>query len=1204
MNRLVTDTVSEEATRLAETWQNRANELMSSEERSAQEMMMRLLGTPTDKIILAKMMDQGFRSGNYARVADQINHLMRSCGIPGFFKTSEKLLMSLFLSLGRHFPEISVPKIIEKMRYDSSRSIIPGEPDKLSAHLLKRKSEGVRMNLNHLGEAVLGEEEAACRLKMYTEDLKNPQIEYISVKISTIYSQISSLAFDHTVRVLKDRLSTLYHTAKTHFYTREDGTSHQKFVNLDMEEYRDLSITCAAFVQTLDEPVFKNHSAGIVLQAYLPDSCGIQIDLTRWAKKRVDEGGAPIKIRIVKGANMEMEMVDSALHNWPLAPYDNKLDVDANFKRMVDFGMSPENIHAVHLGIASHNLFELAYAFTIAKQNGIRSYVSFEMLEGMSDHVRRAIQESMGDVLLYAPVATRDQFINAIAYLIRRLDENTAEENFLRHSFNLKTDSKAWEFLKDQFIKSHAHKNLATKVPNRTQNRMKEEFFQHAGTFYNKEFINEADTDWALESSRIWAESIRNKWKKAINLPPVIIPVVTGGKEINTGRNTGECHDISQIDESTGKHPVIANYMLADDSDTELAVSVAKADPDGWRAKSMDERHEILSSVARQLRISRGDLIGVAAANTGKVFAEGDIEVSEAIDFAEFYPYSGRAFDDIAMSSGKGVGIVISPWNFPIAIPCGGIIASLAAGNTVIFKPASASVFVAWELCQCFWRAGVSRNVLQFVPCSGSTTGKKLAMHPDIDFIILTGGTDTGLNILKNNPDVVLAAETGGKNATIVTSMSDRDQAIKNVIQSAFGHAGQKCSATSLLILEKEVYEDKVFKKQLVDAARSFSVGSAWDFENKMGPLIAPPSGDLKSALTRLESGEFWALKPENMGRNPNLWTPGIKWGVTPGSYTHLTEFFGPVLGVMCAKNLDEAIDLVNQTGYGLTSGIESLDKREQSLWKSRVKAGNLYINRGTTGAIVLRQPFGGIRKSAIGSGIKAGGHNYVSQFMNFREKGFPEIGAIRNDSEILRLSQRWRTKLISNHFSDFKSDIEKTIRAIQSYLYCAEQEFLTQKDYFHLRGQDNIIRYMPVGTVAVRIHEDDSLFETLARISAVKISGCRLMISIPSGLDNKVTRFIENREAKKLSRDGSIMRQTDKDLIRMLSVIDRIRYARNDRVPQEVLAAAAEKGFYISRTPVLMEGRIELLQYFQEQSICDNYHRYGNLGERSILPS
>lgn len=1203
MKTCMTDTLTQEAIAMAESWQKRANELLTPEERAIQEMMMRLLNNPMDKVILTRMMDQAFRSGSNARVADQINNLMRTSGIPEFFTAPEKLLMRLFLGLGRHVPAVSVPRIIEKMRANSSRSIIAGESETLHRHLQQRRTEGVRMNLNHLGEAVLGEAEAAERLATYLEDLRNPEIEYISVKISTIYSQISSLAFDHTVEVLKERLSKLYQTAQNNRYTRMDGTLSPKFVNLDMEEYRDLEITCAAFTQTLDQPEFKHHAAGIVLQAYLPDSYDIQITLTEWAKKRVAAGGAPIKIRIVKGANMEMEMVESCLHNWPLAPYDNKLDVDANYKRMVDFGMIPENIQAVRLGIASHNLFELAYSAVLAKHYGTGAFMSFEMLEGMADHVRRAIQEAAGDMLLYAPVATKEQFINAIAYLIRRLDENTAEENFLRHSFNLKTDSTAWAFLKEKFLESYDHRSRVARMPRRTQNRLTEIFTKPVGTFHTHEFTNEVDSDWALAANRQWAESIRNQWNKipdSVDVP--LIPVVVGDAEIRENRMLGDCIDISRIGE-TSDSPLLARFVLADDRDVESAVAIAKADPDGWRTKSMTERHEFLSRVAAELRMARGDLIGAAAGNTGKVFAEGDVEVSEAIDFAEYYPYSAKAFTDLAhvRSAGKGVGLVISPWNFPIAIPCGGILAALSAGNTVIFKPASAAVLVAWELCQCFWRAGVSRNVLQFVPCAGSTTGAKLTHHPDIDFIILTGGTDTGMRILKERPAIFLAAETGGKNATIVTAMSDRDQAIKNVIQSAFGHGGQKCSATSLLILEKEVYDDPVFKKQLVDTARSFSVGSAWAFENRMGPLILPPSGDLKSALTTLEPGESWALQPENIDGNPQLWTPGIKWGVQPGSYTHLTEFFGPVLGVMCADDLETAIDLVNQTGYGLTSGLESLDKREQALWKSRIQAGNLYINRGTTGAIVLRQPFGGMRKSALGSGIKAGGPNYVSQFMHFEEKALPPVGAMQKDSEMLRMIAAWRIKLDGHHFPGREMDMEKAIRAIQSYAYWAEQEFRVEKDYFHLRGQDNIIRYLPVGTVVVRMHADDTLFDTLARIAAVRISGCAPIVSVPLGLDNAATAFLNTREGLAILNNAPVMRQTDRELIQMIPTIQRIRYAHPDRVPSAVLEAAAEKGFYISRTPVMMEGRIELLQYFQEQSICDNYHRYGNLGERAV---
>ena len=222
-----------------------------------------------------------------------------------------------------------------------------------------------------------------------------------------------------------------------------------------------------------------------------------------------------------------------------------------------------------------------------------------------------------------------------------------------------------------------------------------------------------------------------------------------------------------------------------------------------------------------------------------------------------------------------------------------------------------------------------------------------------------------------------LLAETGGKNATIVTALSDRDQAIKNVLHSAFSHSGQKCSATSLLILESEVYHDAKFRAALCDAVESLHVGSAWDLPTKIGPLIRPPSGVLETGLKELEPGEEWAVMPRlHVDDNPHLVSPGVKWGVQPSSFTHCTELFGPVLGVMEARDLDAAIDLVNATGYGLTSGLESLDDREQELWCSRIRAGNLYINRPTTGAIVLRQPFGGMGKSSVGPGIKAGGPN------------------------------------------------------------------------------------------------------------------------------------------------------------------------------------------------------------------------------------
>jgi RHH-type proline utilization regulon transcriptional repressor/proline dehydrogenase/delta 1-pyrroline-5-carboxylate dehydrogenase len=331
------------------------------------------------------------------------------------------------------------------------------------------------------------------------------------------------------------------------------------------------------------------------------------------------------------------------------------------------------------------------------------------------------------------------------------------------------------------------------------------------------------------------------------------------------------------------------------------------------------------------------------------------------------------------------------------------------------------------------------------------------------------------------------------------------------------------------------------------------------------------------------------------------MWTPGIKWGVQPGSFTHLTEFFGPLLGVMCAEDLGHAIEMVNQTGYGLTSGLESLDRREHDDWKKRIRAGNLYINRQTTGAIVLRQPFGGMGKSALGGGIKAGGPNYVFQFMDFEDVGFPSAGAIQNDYPLFQLVQEWKLKHDWGRLEAFKTDLFRIIRAVKSYLYHWEQEFSQEKDYFHLRGQDNVVRYLPIGTVVIRIHQNDSLFDALARIAAAKIAGCETSVSLPTALNNTVTTFLYSKKGQQFLNDVPIIHQSDEDLIEMIPEIHRIRYASPDRVSDKIFQAAATTGFFISRSKVSMEGRIELLQYFQEQSICFDYHRCGNLGERAL---
>ena len=1184
----------ERAVALARRLQQRAAELQTPQERRQQAELDRMIQHPEDRVTLLRMTDQAFRSRRPWRAADQLTHILDVQGIPRFFSPLDRALLRGFQSFGAYLPGVAMPLVKEKMQSETANVVLPAEPDELHAHLRARREEGVRMNVNFLGEALLGEAEAERRLEGYLAALQDPDVEVLSVKISTLFSQIDPLAREHTLETLCDRLELLYRAAANARFRRADGSQVPKFVYLDMEEYRDLSVTAEAFARTLDRSGMGHVAAGLALQAYLPDSFAVQRRLTAWARRRVDRGGGPITLRVVKGANLEMERVEASLRGWPQAPFRTKRETDANWKRMVRFGVDPDHAQAVRLGLASHNLFELAYGLVLAEARGVAERVQVEMLEGMANHQRRAVFEHTGDLLLYAPAVRRDEFVHAIGYLIRRLDENTGPENFLRHAFRLSVDSEEWRGLERAFRESFHDLGRLGDAPRRTQDRRAPPPPALPDERPGRAFANEPDTDFALPHHAAWARSILEAWRGRCGEHATRAPLVIAGREVWDERALGTATDPSRPGVVVGRH------ARADDADVDEAVACARADPDGWRTLPAGERRRVLRAAAQRLRERRADLMGIALAEGGRILAESDPEVSEAVDFCELYGRSAEAFAELPGLEATGLGVVavVPPWNFPIAIPCGGVAAALAAGNSVILKPAPATVTTAFLLCQCFWDAGVSRRTLQFVFGEDGAEGTHLVLHEGVDAVVFTGGTETALHLLRAKPTLRLLAETGGKNATIVTALADRDLAVRHVIASAFGHAGQKCSATSLLILEDEVYEDEAFRRALCDAVRSLPAGSAWEPSTRLAPLIRPPAGALERGLKELEPGESWALRPRPLDENPNLWSPGIKWGVRPGSFTHTTELFGPVLGVMRARSLDEAIAQVHATGYGLTSGLESLDDREQRSWAESVRAGNLYVNRSTTGAVVLRQPFGGMGRSAIGPGLKVGGPNTVVPLMRFRETGLPRGAERVVDPLVAGLL----AALAAQGALD-PASAERLDAAARSYTRWMAEEFGLRHDPFRLVGQDNLRSYRPVTPLRVRVDPADSDFELLARICAARLAGCRLTVSAADAGAPRLARL----EALTEAWAGAIelVEESDAALARAVAAgqTERVRFAGPDRVPAAVRRAAAEAGHDLADAPVCAEGRIELLWYLREQSLCVDYHRYGNLGARAGEP-
>lgn len=1147
-----------------------ANRTQRRSERARGAEMARMMKDVNGKAFSTMMTDQCFRSHRSWRVADQLTYLLDRFGVPHFLSWGKRVGMRLFKRFARTLPACFAPIASQMIKKEMSQVILPGEDRALRKHIARRYKQGVRVNFNHLGEAILGEEEAKKRLQLYLDALAKPEIEYVSVKVSSICSQLNLLAWDQTLDVLKERLRSLYRAAMKHPYKRSDGTSVQKFVNLDMEEYRDLHLTVELFMNVLDEEEFHQYSGGIVLQAYLPDSFEFQKTITKWAVERVRKERAPVKIRIVKGANLAMEQVEAALHTWPQAPYADKTHVDANYKRMLTYGCRKDHARAVHLGVASHNLFDIAYALILRAENGVEEEVNFEMLEGMADHMRRVVQQLSGDMLLYCPAAGEQEFQTAVAYLMRRLDENTAEQNFLRHSFGLDVGTPAWEKEVKRFSQACKLARQTGEGPRRQQNRWLEK-----GTVkLNGVFDNEADTDFALPNNRDWAQNII---KDSYDAEFDTLPLVIAGRAHTTSiTRVGE-------DPSRPRH-VLYRFSQASEQQVEDALNSAVKAQSSWGNKDLEERLEIISKVAQGLRDNRGKLIGLMVADGGKTITEADTEISEAIDFAEYYKCSMRELDRLDGLSWKpkGTVLVIPPWNFPCAIPMGGVIGGLVTGNTVIFKPASATALVAYHLAQICWEAGVPKDVLQFVTCAAHPEGSKLVSDPRVDVVILTGGTSTALKFLELRPDIDLVAETGGKNAIIVTSMADRDLAIKDVVYSAFGHAGQKCSACSLLILEKELYDDQHFLEQLRDAAASLKVGSAWDLETKITPLIQQPDGVLAKGLSQLADGESWLLEPQVDEENPKLWSPGIKIGVKEGAFTHKNELFGPVLSIMRAEDLQDAVRLANMTDYGLTSGLQSLDEREHAYWLENIEAGNYYINRGTTGAIVRRQPFGGCKASSFGRGSKAGGPNYLSQFLRVEETAIPrDRGALSGEA------RRVQQLITRCHMpTEAKELFECSVR---SYAYWWEQHFSQSHDPSLLQGQDNLFSYRAHEKVCIRATESTEFLDAARMIEAALICGCQVEVSGTAAVLRDLERLTKlNFVAED---DAALAQRIESGQVPHLRCVEK---------PTEDIYAALAKGHCrLHLGPVLAHGRIELLHYVREISVSIDYHRYGNLGER-----
>ncbi len=887
-----------------------------------------------------------------------------------------------------------------------ARQFIAGRnPKDVMKMLRKRRSQGIGFTVDLLGEAVVSEQEAneyASRCLELLEHLgretrgwtdplgKNTElfpVVNLSVKISALYSQMNPADPADAIIHLAPKLRPILRRA------RDLGA----FVNFDMESYAHKNATLELFRTLFTETEFRDWPhVGIVIQAYLRDAENDLLDLLDWGRAR----GTRFAVRLVKGAYWDFEKIKSRQNGWACPVFLQKPESDLNFELITRILLEHESI--VTSAFGSHNVRSIAHAQALAEQLGIdRSRFEFQLLYGMAGPVKRALVEMGYRVREYCPVG---ELLPGMSYLVRRLLENTSNEGFLRAKFsdNVSED----ELLRDpaELVAQSATgtRHLEVSGDGASLDTPPGDTYENAPLV---NFVYEQNQDRMREALAHVRTQLGQKY-----------PLVINGEKVWTEKTIASINPSSPED-------VVGHVAEAGIPEAERAVKAARDAFEKWSRTSFETRCRLLERAADIMHRRRFELSALEVFEVGKAWAEADGDIREAMDFCQFYAHEMRLIGRPRLTQHvlgeesyqhywpRGVAMIIAPWNFPMAILCGMTTAALVTGNTVIMKPAEQSAVIGAMLMEIFEEAGVPPGVLNYLPGKGSVMGAHLVDHKDVDLIAFTGSREVGLRIWESAGKTRegqrelkrVICEMGGKNAVIIDSDADLDEAIVDIVYSAFGYQGQKCSACSRLIILEEIYPRAM--DRLMNAAASLRVGNPEEPGITVGPVIDGAAH--KRILEYIDIGKKESRLAFQRGDVPEkgfFIPPTIFANVSPKTRIACEEIFGPVLSVMKARDLDEAFEIANSTEFALTAGFFSRSPANIERAKAEIVAGNVYVNRSCTGAVVGRHPFGGFKMS--GGGTKAGGADYLLQFVvprvvteNITRHGFaPETTPLYRD--------------------------------------------------------------------------------------------------------------------------------------------------------------------------------------------------------------
>ncbi|WP_275099117.1 bifunctional proline dehydrogenase/L-glutamate gamma-semialdehyde dehydrogenase PutA [Sedimenticola hydrogenitrophicus] len=835
----------------------------------------------------------------------------------------------------------------------------------------KNREAGYTYSYDMLGEAALTGQDAEHYFQAYSRAIqavgkdtfpadKSPR-PTISIKLSALHPRYEKSQEQRVMSELRERMLALIEMA------RELDVG----ITIDAEEADRLELSLNLFERLYREGISRGWgNLGLVVQAYskraLPVLC--------WLAALANAQGDPIPVRLVKGAYWDSEIKHAqqlGLEGYPV--FTRKEATDVSYLVCARFLLSEQVRGRLYPQFASHNAHTVASVISMASHNEYE----FQRLHGMGDALYNTVMERYNcHVRIYAPVGSHKDLL---PYLVRRLLENGANSSFVHRLIDQKTPVES--------LTEHPVTQLCRYATLANERIPLPEHIYSQGRVNSRGVNINVDDQW-LPLQREVQAFFSHSWHAA----PVI-----NGQRIEIG-------ELRQVHAPFDRVIHVGSLFEADAQTTEQAIAAAHGAFAGWNATPVEKRAEALERAAELLESHRAELIALCHLEAGKAIQDGIDEVREAVDFCRYYAQQARQLFGSALTldgptgesnelylQGRGVFVCISPWNFPLAIFTGQIMAALAAGNCVIAKPAEQTSLIAARAVALFHQAGIPGRVLQLLPGAGSRIGPLLTADERITGVAFTGSTETARLINRslaerNGPIATLVAETGGQNAMIVDSTALPEQVIKDVISSAFTSAGQRCSALRVLFIQEDVAGRML--ELLKGAMAELKVGNPCELDTDVGPVIDDAARRaLQQHIAEMrEQASLIAEAPLPLNAEAGSFVAPVAFEIA-GMGQLDKEHFGPILHVIRypASRLDDVIAQINDSGYGLTLGIHSRNETTSRRIDTKVRVGNVYINRNQIGAVVGVQPFGGLGLS--GTGPKAGGPHYLLRFATERTR-------------------------------------------------------------------------------------------------------------------------------------------------------------------------------------------------------------------------